>query len=81
MAPFLTHRVIEDVCNAAISGPSLGGVRGGLSLYSYGLHFGPWAFLVLFEDLNFLWIGRGSVGKWSWACVLGGFNDKGSDLQ
>ena len=32
-------------------------------------------------DLSVLWIRRGTVCKWRWACVLGGFNDKGPGFQ
>ena len=75
-------------------GPWGGEVRGGSDQWGWGvsslLEKGGVAFvfcglcfvsLVSSGDLSVLWIGRGTVGRWPWACGLGGFYNKGPDFQ
>ena len=60
-------------------GGSLSGPRTGWPLSCVGCVLGVSGFSS--GDLSVLWIGRGTVGRWPWACVLCGFNSQGSDIQ
>ena len=52
--------------------------RGGWPLSCVGCVLGVSGFSL--GDLSVLQIRTGTVGRWPWACVLGGFNAEGADF-